>query len=75
MKSEISFYLQRNVKTLSQLKKVIVSDLTHGNAFRWYDEPDRKERREQAREQAEQLAMVMIQRNMDSIPARIKRDF
>jgi lipopolysaccharide biosynthesis regulator YciM len=73
-KSELSYYLSSNVKSLSQLKHVIVSQLTHGNVFRWHGEADSNVRIAQAKAQAEQLAMVMIERNLDSIPARIKRD-
>lgn len=69
VKSEIYFYL-RGVKSIEQLKRVIVKELTHGNAFRYMDQP---EFIATAHAEAEQLAGEMIQRNMDAIPLKIKQ--
>lgn len=70
VKSEIYFYL-RGVKSMEQLKKVIVKELTHGNAFLYMDQPDFIA---EAHAKAEQAADEMILRNLDAIPARIKMD-
>ena len=71
VKSEIYFYL-RGVKNLEQLQRVIVKDLTHGNAFLYMDQP---EFIAVAHAKAGQQAREMIQRNLDAIPTRVKRDF
>lgn len=73
VKSEIYFYLQ-GVKSLSQLHRAIVKNLTHGNVFLWLGESDEKEKIAQAKEDAERLATEMINRNLHAIPSRIKRD-
>ena len=73
VKSEIYFYL-RGVESLTELQRVIVKDLTHGNCFLFLDEPNQDDLINASRIRAEQDAYEMIQRNLGAIPSRVKRD-